>query len=267
MIRVGVVGAGGRMGALITQGVLSQADMQLAGALETAAHPIVGRDPGLSLGGGPTGITVTARREEAFAECDVIIDFSVPQATLENARYAALEHKALVIGTTGMDEQQRRTIAELAERTPMVMAPNMSIGVNVMFKVAGLVARLLEDYDIEIVETHHRHKQDAPSGTAIGLAEAVARARGVSLAEHARYARHGIIGERPAGQIGIQSLRAGDVVGDHTVMFAGGGERIELTHRAHSRANFAQGAVRAAHWVVSQGPGLYTMLDVLGLEP
>lgn len=267
MIKVGVVGVGGRMGSLIARHCLETEGLTLAGALEIKGHPFVGRDVGDVIGKLPQGLTIAADPVEAFVDCAVIIDFSSPLATLELMRHAADSGKAMVIGTTGFSDKQRLTLAEYGAAIAFVLSPNMSIGVNVLFKVVGTLTALLgEDYDIEIVEAHHRLKKDAPSGTAKGLALAVAKARGVDLDAAARYERHGIIGERPKGEIGIQTVRAGDIVGDHTLYFAGGGERIEITHRAHSRENFARGALRAACWVADKQPGLYTMMDVLGLS-
>ncbi|OPZ60417.1 MAG: 4-hydroxy-tetrahydrodipicolinate reductase [Deltaproteobacteria bacterium ADurb.Bin510] len=268
MIRTGVVGLGGRMGTMIANLLLDESQtLTLAGASEMPSSPLVGKDAGYALRRADLGFNVAATPVEAFQDCDVFIDFSAPKASLQHAAYAAATGKALVIGTTGMNEDERAQVAACAVKTPIVLAPNMSIGVNVMFKVAAELTRLLgEDYDIEIVEAHHRHKKDAPSGTADGLARSIAAARGVNLSEHACYERHGIIGERPRGEIGIQTLRGGDIIGDHTVLYAGNSERIELTHRAHTRENFARGALRAAEWLVSKQPGLYDMLDVLGLS-
>ncbi len=268
MIRTGVTGAAGRMGSLIIRSVVESEDMEIAGALEVPSHPCIGSDVGVVIGGGQRGIRISDALEAAFETTDVIIDFSFPEATVKAARYAASAGKAMVIGTTGFTDDETEQIRSCAQDIPMVAAPNMSIGVNVMFKVASLLTSLLgEDYDVEIVETHHRLKKDAPSGTAMGLARAVAQARGEELRDLARYERHGMIGPRPKGEIGIQTVRAGDIVGDHTVYFAGNNERIEITHRAHTRQNFAQGAIRAARWIQGKAPGLYTMMDVLGLEP
>jgi 4-hydroxy-tetrahydrodipicolinate reductase len=266
MIRTGVTGAAGRMGSLIVRSVVESGDMEIAGALEAPGHPCIGSDIGTIIGGGARGVKVSDTVEAAFGSAEVIIDFTFPEAAVATARYAASAGKAIVIGTTGFTEVETGTIHSCAERIPVVMAPNMSIGVNVMFKVVSLLTSLLgEDYDVEIVEAHHRLKKDAPSGTAMGLARAVAQARGEDLKGLARYERHGIIGPRPRGEVGIQSLRAGDIVGDHTVFFAGNNERIELTHRAHTRQNFGQGAIRAARWLKGREPGLYSMMDVLGL--
>jgi 4-hydroxy-tetrahydrodipicolinate reductase len=266
MIKVGVTGIAGRMGSFIGLLVADAPDMELAGALEAPGHRAVGADAGTLIGAGSLGITVGDDIEKAFSGVEVIIDFTMPEATLKNAAYAAREKKAMVVGTTGLSDADMAKLGALAGEIPMVVSPNMSIGVNVMFKVVAELTRLLgDDYDVEIVEAHHRLKKDAPSGTALGLARAIAAAQGVDLNEHACYARHGIIGARPKGQIGIQTLRAGDIIGDHTVLFAGNSERIELSHRAHTRQNFAQGAVRAARWVTGRKSGIHTMMDVLGL--
>ncbi len=265
-MKVGITGIAGRMGSFVGLLVAEAPDLELAGALEASGHRAVGADAGTLIGAGHLGVAVSDDLEKAFARADVIIDFTIPEVAMQAAAYAAKAKKALVIGTTGLSDENTGELEALSAEVPMVVSPNMSIGVNVMFKVVAQLARLLgEDYDVEIVETHHRLKKDAPSGTALGLARAVAFAKGVDLNEHACYARHGIIGARPAGQIGIQTLRAGDIVGDHTVLFAGNSERIELSHRAHTRQNFAQGAVRAARWVMGREPKLYTMMDVLGL--
>ena len=266
MIHAGVVGIAGRMGSLIAQGIVDADDLVLAGALEAQGHPMLGKDAGTVIGRDLQGVAISADFTHAFASCDVIVDFTLPVVTVETAHYAEENAKPLVIGTTGFDEDQLSVIHSCAGVVPVVMAPNMSIGVNVMFKVAATLAQLLgEDYDIEIFEAHHRLKKDAPSGTALGLARSIAEAKRISLEDHACYARHGLIGQRPDGEIGIQTLRAGDIVGDHTVLFAGNNERIEIKHQAHSRQNFARGALRAVRWLKDKKPGLYSILDVLGL--
>ncbi len=264
MLSVGVAGAGGKMGSLIVRLVVESGDLQLAGALEVPGHPGVGRDAGELAGKGTTGVRITDGVGQAFDGCTCIVDFTFPDATLELVRYASHRGKAMVIGTTGLSEEQREEISLHARNIPIVVSPNMSVGVNVMFRLVEEVARILGDgYDAEVLEAHHRMKKDAPSGTALALAQAVARGRGVDLAGCARYSRHGNIGERPIGEIGIQTVRAGDIVGDHTVIFAGPGERIEIVHRAHTRENFARGALKAARWVVGRPAGLYSMADVL----
>ena len=266
MIHAGVVGIAGRMGSLLAQGIVDAEDMELSGALEAQGHPVLGKDAGTLIGKDLQGVEISCGFADAFDSCDVIIDFTLPEVTVEIARYAQQNTKHLVLGTTGFDEDQLSVIRRCANDVPVVMAPNMSIGVNVMFKVAAILTQLLgEDYDIEIFEAHHKLKKDAPSGTALGLARSIAEVKGVRLEDHACYGRHGIIGVRPEGEIGIQTLRAGDIVGDHTVLFAGNNERIEIKHQAHSRQNFANGALRAARWLKGKNPGLYSMIDVLGL--
>ncbi len=267
MIKTGVVGFGGRMGSLIARTIMDNPEFALEGALEDKAHPVIGKDVGEALAYPKTGIRVSSVIEDAFAASDCIIDFTFPEVTLKVCSYAADNGKAMVIGSTGFTEEQKKKIALFASKIPIVLSPNMSIGVNMLLKVVGMVAGLLdESYDAEIVEAHHRLKKDAPSGTALALAQAVAKGRGIELDSHARYERHGIIGVRPTGEIGIQTVRAGDIVGEHTVMFAGPGERIEITHKAHSRENFARGAIKAAAWVMGKQPGLYSMMDVLGIS-
>lgn len=267
MIKTGVVGFGGRMGSLIARALLDSPDFSLAGALEDKAHPVMGRDAGEALGYAKAGAIVSSQIQEAFDPCECIIDFTFPEVTLAVCSYAAEKGKAMVIGSTGFTVEQRKTIETLSKKIPVVLSPNMSIGVNVLLKVISQVAGLLDEgYDAEIVEAHHRLKKDAPSGTALALAQAVAKGRGVNLDTHACYERHGIIGVRPVGEIGVQTVRAGDIVGEHMVMFAGPGERIEITHKAHSRENFARGAIKAAGWIMGKGPGLYSMMDVLGIS-
>jgi 4-hydroxy-tetrahydrodipicolinate reductase len=267
MIKTGVVGFGGRMGSLISRLILESSDMSLSGALEDGGHPAVGKDAAETLGFPKSGIRVNSDIRDAFRDSDVIIDFTFPEVTLKTSEYASQSGKSMVIGSTGFSAEQREKIAALSSRIPIVMSPNMSIGVNVLFKIVDMAAKLLdESYDAEIVEAHHRLKKDAPSGTAIALAQVIAKARGVDLDKRARYERYGIIGQRPSGEIGIQTVRAGDIVGEHCVLFAGGGERIELVHRAHSRENFARGALAAVRWVAGKKPGIYSMADVLGIS-
>ena len=267
MIKVGVIGIGGRMGMLIARGVLDAPDMELAGAMEIPGHRLIGEDAGLAVGRGRCGYIVSDNPQAAFKGLDIIIDFTIPEASLEMMAIASENKKAMVIGTTGFSDTQKVQLMKYGTTVPFVFSPNMSIGVNVMFKIVQELTRLLGDaYDIEIVEAHHRMKKDAPSGTALGLAQSVAKAREVSLKDKARYERYGLIGERPHGEIGIQTIRAGDIIGDHTVYFAGNGERIELKHQAHSRENFARGAIAAARWIAGKAPGAYTMIDVLELD-
>lgn len=266
MARVIVAGAAGRMGQRISFMVNQHPELELAGGFERAENPAVGRDIGEVAGFGKTGISIAAGLEQVIDQGEVIIDFTFHEATMAIARKAAEKGKAMVIGTTGLSPENLMELAGLSKNFPCVQAPNMAVGVNVLFKIAARVASILgEDYDIEIVEAHHRLKKDAPSGTALKLGEMVATAVNRDLAEVGVFARHGIIGERTDKEIGIQTIRAGDIVGEHTVYFAGAGERLELTHRAHNRDNFARGAAVAAAWVVKQPNGMYSMFDVLGL--
>lgn len=267
MIDVIVAGASGRMGQRIGYMVNGHAGLRYAAAFEAAGSPAIGRDPGEVGGWGRAGIAIVEGLAPVIDQGEVIIDFTFHQATMEFARLAAERKKAMVIGTTGLSPDNLAELRELSRNFPCVQAPNMAVGVNVLFKLAARTAAILGDeYDIEIVEAHHNKKKDAPSGTALKLAEMAASGVHRNLAEVGVYARHGMIGERSKKEIGVQTVRAGDIVGEHTIYFAGPGERIEITHRAHSRDNFAKGAVTAAAWVVHQPPGLYTMFDVLGLQ-
>ena len=267
MSKVIISGAAGRMGRRIADMVHQHKGLEVAGGFELPDNPMVGKDIGEIGGFGNIGVTIAGSLTEIIEQGDVIIDFTFHEATMKIARVAAQHNTAMVIGTTGLSPENLAELKELAQNFPCVQAPNMAVGVNVLFKLAGKVASVLGDtYDIEIVEAHHRMKKDAPSGTAIKLGEVVAEAVNRNLDEVGVYARHGIIGERTDQEIGIQTIRAGDIVGEHTVYFAGAGERIEITHRAHSRDNFAKGAALAAHWVKGKENGMYTMFDVLGLQ-
>ena len=239
----------------------------MAAAFEKAGHPVVGRDVGEVVGLPKKNIKIAASLDEVLNAGDVIIDFTHPEISLEHLKKAAAAGKAMVIGTTGFSAAEIEEIKKLAKNTRVVLAPNMSVGVNLMFKVVADIARILSSgYDVEIVEAHHRLKKDAPSGTAMKLAQVIAEALNRDLDEVGVYKRQGMIGQRTDAEIGIQTLRAGDIVGEHTVMFGGIGERLEIIHRAHNRDNFARGAVRAAQWIVAQPQGLYDMQDVLGLK-
>ena len=266
MAKVLVTGVSGRMGGAILR-ALKAAGISVAGAVDRPDSSVLGQDAGQLAQAGALGVLVEGDFERALAEKkpEVVIDFTAPEASVAHAAACARAKVALVIGTTGFSAEQKAKVAEAARAVPIVMAPNMSIGVNVMFKVAAELARALGDaYEIDVLEAHHRRKKDAPSGTALKIAEEIASATGRTRADF-RATRDGLIGERPAREIGIQTLRGGDVVGEHTVFYFGEGERIELTHRATSRDQFAQGAVRAAKWVAGKAPGLYDMKDVLGL--
>ena len=265
VIKVAVVGVCGRMGMSIASLAGTDEDIELVGATEVPGHVSIGRDLGDLVEGAGPGVSVSDSIEVAARAADVIIDFTVPEATLALAEYSVRNEKSMVIGTTGFTSEQREKLLRLLDRIPCVLSPNMSVGVNVLFEISRQVASHLgESYDAEIFETHHRAKADSPSGTAIALAEAVAAGLGSELKDVARYERHGRIGARKKGEIGIQTLRGGDVVGDHTVMFLGDGERVELTHKATSRENFSSGALRAAKWIPGKSPGVYAMRDVLG---
>jgi 4-hydroxy-tetrahydrodipicolinate reductase len=267
MIRVVVAGAAGRMGVRIIHMIHQGEGVSPAGAFERPDHPMVGQDAGTAAGLGPLGVRIAGALEEVIGSGDVLIDFTAPQATLQHMRAASQRGLSMVIGTTGIGGDVLREITDLARTTRCVLSPNMSVGVNVMFRMAGEMARLLGgEYDMEILEVHHRLKKDAPSGTAMRLAQVLCTSAGRDLEKVVVYERKGMIGERTGEEIGIQTWRAGDITGEHTVMFGGIGERLELTHRAHNRDNFARGALRAALWVVSQPPGLYDMQDVLGLR-
>jgi len=267
MTRVIIAGAAGRMGRRIAQMVHEHKDLQIAGGFELPDNSNVGKDIGEVSGFGTIGIPISSSFENIAGDGDVVIDFTFHEATMKLARMAAGYKTAMVIGTTGLSQDNLDELAELSANFPCVQSPNMAVGVNVLFKAAAKIASVLGDaYDIEIVEAHHKMKKDAPSGTALKLGEVVAQAVNRDLEEVGVFTRHGIIGERTAKEIGIQTIRAGDIVGEHTVYFAGAGERIEITHRAHSRDNFAKGAAVAAAWVAGKPNGLYTMFDVLGLQ-
>jgi 4-hydroxy-tetrahydrodipicolinate reductase len=257
------------MGARIINVISASEGIRLSSALERKGHTLVGQDActlaGIPSSGSPARITDDL--VVALTAADVLIDFTIPEATLGHIKACAELGKAIVIGTTGFSKEQLVEIDACARKIPCMLSPNMSIGVNLCFKILAEIARTIgNDYDMEIVEAHHRLKKDAPSGTALKMAQVIAKAVDRNLDEVGVYARKGMIGERAKKEIGIQTLRGGDIVGDHTVMFAGTGERIELTHRATSRDTFAAGAVRAAKWIVGKKPGLYDMQDVLGLK-
>ena len=266
MIRVMVTGATGRMGRCVVDLVHADAALELIGAITHAAHPALGRDAGEVAGIGPIGVVLEHDCARILPQADVLIDFSVADAALAYVRLAAAQQKAIVVGTTGFTVSQREEIRHLSQSVPCFIAPNMSVGVNVMFQVLRQLVTLLgPDYDVEILEAHHRTKVDAPSGTALRMAAIVAEAQGNHLDDVAVYGRRGMIGRRSDAEIGIQVIRAGEIVGEHTVLFGGPGERLELVHRSQSRDTFASGALRAAKWVLQQPRGLYSMEDLLRL--
>ena len=261
-----VGGAAGRMGMRIVALLGEVPGLRLVGALEAASHPSVGRDAGEVAGVGRLGVPITGDPKAAIVQDRMLVEFSVPQASLEHVRLVAATGARAVIGTTGFSAAQRDEIAALARRAAILVAPNMSVAVTLAFKVLAIMAKALGDaYDVEITETHHRFKKDAPSGTAVRMAEVIAEALGRDLSQVGVYGRQGLPGERTAKEIGVMSLRSGDVVGEHTVSFGTLGERLELTHRAHSRDTFARGALRAVQWMIGRPPGLYSMHDVLGI--
>ncbi len=267
MVRIAVAGAAGRMGNRIV--VLSQEyeSVKLAAAFERKGHKDIGKDIGVLTGIGEKCIPIQDGIGKSLDEADVVIDFTHVDSTIANLRAASSQGKAMVIGTTGFSKEQLTEIKALTKNVPCVLASNMSLGVNLLLKVLQDVARALgDDYDIEIIEAHHRMKKDAPSGTAMKMAQVIADAVNRNLDEVAVYARKGMIGERTRKEIGIQTIRAGDIVGEHTVIFGGLGERIEITHKASSRDTFARGALKAATWVYGRPAGLYDMQDVLGLK-
>lgn len=267
MTKALVAGAGGRMGGRIIAVMEDYEGISLAGAFEKRGHGASGSDAGEAAGIGAKAVLIEERLENIVNGGDVIIDFTDPEATLRHAAIAVEHDKAMVIGTTGMAAEQKKEVEDAARKIPIVFAPNTSVGVNLLFKVLADVAPILGDsYDVEIVESHHRFKKDAPSGTARRMAEVIAESLERNLDETAVYGRSGMVGERGKDEIGIFSMRGGDIVGEHTVVFAGLGDRVEFTHRAHSRDTFAHGAVRAALWVDGRVPGLYDMMDVLGLK-
>ena len=264
-IRVAVAGAAGRMGRMLVAGIAKADDLTLAGAVEQPDSPHVGQDAGELAGIGTANVGIHARLSD-MADFDALVDFTVPTATLATLAQCAERGKPAVVGTTGFDADGIATIRDIAQSIPVLVSPNMSVGVNVAFKLVEFAARALgDDVDVEVFEAHHRHKIDSPSGTAVRLGEILAETLGRDLATDAVYGREGIVGERDRRSIGFHSLRGGDIVGEHTVTFAGTGERIEITHRAGSRENFAAGALRAVRFIVQQKPGLYGMNEVLGL--
>ncbi|HTI18783.1 MAG TPA: 4-hydroxy-tetrahydrodipicolinate reductase [Trinickia sp.] len=265
-MKIAIAGASGRMGRMLIEAVLNDSDATLAGALDRPGAPMLGVDAGAFLGK-QTGVTITDDIDGVLAGADCLIDFTRPEGTIAHVEAAVRHGVKLVIGTTGFDAAQKQRLAEASEKTGIVFAANMSVGVNVTLKLLEFAARYFaQGYDIEIVEAHHRHKVDAPSGTALMMGEAIAGALGRTLEDCAVYGRHGVTGERDPSTIGFSAIRGGDIVGDHTVLFAGTGERIEITHKSASRVSYAQGALRAAHFLAERKTGLFDMQDVLGLR-
>jgi len=267
MLNIAVTGAAGRMGRNLIQASYENANCQLGAAIEHANSPFIGHDAGEVAGVGNLNKTLVAKLSDVSDDFQTLIDFTRPDVTLQNLASCVAHGKNIVIGTTGFSEDEKQQIAQAAQSIAIIFAPNMSVGVNLCFKLLDIAARVLaDDVDIEIIEAHHRHKVDAPSGTALRMGEVVAEALGRNLDECAVYGREGISAERDRKTIGFSTIRAGDVVGDHTVLFADIGERVEITHKASSRMTFANGAIRAALWLEGKNKGLYDMQDVLDLR-
>ncbi len=265
--KVAITGAGGRMGQALIEATINSQEIELGAAIESSHYAKLGMDVGEILGLDIANVAVTNDLASVANTFDVLIDFTRPEVTLANIEVCRQAGRKMVIGTTGFTTEQRQKIVEAAQDIAIVFAPNMSVGVNLCFKLLDIAASVMgDDVDIEIIEAHHRHKVDAPSGTAIRMGEVVAKSLGRDLAECAVYGREGHTGERDRKTIGFETIRAGDIVGDHTVMFAGLGERVEITHKASSRMTFANGAVRAAQWLASREKGLFDMQDVLDLR-
>ena len=266
MIRVAVAGCAGRMGKTLVQAINVAPQLSLGAAFEHSGNSVLGADAGALAGIGDTGVVIVADPESQVDAFDVAIDFTIAEATLGLAEICALYNKPMVIGTTGLTVAQLDQLERFAKRTPLFISPNMSVGVNLSLRLIEIAAKALGDeVDVEVIEAHHRHKVDAPSGTALRIGEVLANALGRNLDKNAIYGRQGYTGARDPKTIGFSTVRGGDIVGEHTVMFAGEGERLEITHRAHSRSNFAQGALRAVGFVHGKEPGLYDMQDLLGL--
>lgn len=265
-MKIAVAGASGRMGHMLVEAILQATDATLVGALDIAASPAIGTDAAAFLGA-PSGVLIASDLAKGLANADFLIDFTRPEGTLKHLEYCAAHNIKMIIGTTGFDAAGKAAIAAAAEKTAILFAPNMSVGVNVTMKLLEMAAKSFsEGYDIEIIEAHHRHKVDAPSGTAIKMGEVIAGALGKDLNDVAVWAREGVTGERDPSSIGFATIRGGDIVGDHTVLFAGIGERIEISHKSSSRVTYAHGSLRAARFLAGKPTGLYDMQDVLGLR-
>lgn len=265
-MKIAVAGASGRMGRMLIEAIQEASDASLAGALDIPQAPCVGTDAG-AFQGKHTGVLIESDLAKGLANADYLIDFTRPEGTLRHVEYCAAHGIKMIIGTTGFDDAGKAAIAAAAQRTAIMFSANMSIGVNVTLKLLELAAKsFAEGYDIEIIEAHHRHKVDAPSGTALMMGEVVAGALGRNLKDVAVFAREGVTGERDPSSIGFATIRGGDIVGDHTVLFAGTGERVEITHKSASRVTYAHGSLRAARFLAGKSSGLYDMQDVLGLR-
>lgn len=267
MIRTVVIGAAGKMGRMLVCGILKDPGLKLVGAVEVPGCPALGQDAGVLAGLLPCGISLSQDLAAVAAQADAVIDFSAPAAAVAHARLGVAAGCVVVLGTTGLQDPDRQELQKLAATGRLVVAPNMSVGVNLLFNLCSRLPQILgPDYDIEVVEMHHNQKKDAPSGTAVRLAEILATASGLDYQQAARHGRQGMVGARTPKEIGLHAVRGGDVVGDHTIIFATNGERVELTHKASSRETFAHGALRAVKFLAAAAPGLYDMQDVLGLR-
>ena len=267
MVNLAIAGAAGRMGKTLIQTAVTRPELNVVGAVERPGNPLLGSDAGEAAGVGHLGVPFVDSVAAACVTADVLIDFTTPAATLQAVQACIAVGCGMVIGTTGIDAAGQAQILTASRQIPIMFAPNMSVGVNLMFRLVAMAAEAFgEDFDVEVLEAHHRMKVDAPSGTAVRLGEILAKALGRSYAGDAVHGRVGQVGARTQREIGFHALRGGDIVGEHTVMFAGGGERLEITHRASSRTNFADGAMRASRWLHAKEPGLYSMFDVLGLQ-
>ncbi|MEF8711950.1 MAG: 4-hydroxy-tetrahydrodipicolinate reductase [Candidatus Accumulibacter meliphilus] len=265
-LKIAIAGAGGRMGRMLLEVTLKDSQATLAAAIDQPGAPLLGKDAG-EVVGSPCGVMISSDSEAGIAQASCLIDFTRPEGTLQHLEICRRHGTAIVIGTTGFDARGKQAIAAAAQDIPVVFAPNMSVGVNVVFKLLDVAARIMnEGYDVEIVEAHHRHKIDAPSGTALRMGEVVAQALGRELGECAVYGREGVTGERLPATIGFATVRGGDIVGDHNVLFCGLGERVEIGHKASSRMPYALGSLRAAHFLANMKHGLFDMQDVLGLR-
>ncbi len=265
MTKTTIIGAAGKMGKMIVTACGKDPQIKIAGATEKAGSPFIGRDIGETAGIEKSGTFISDSLEKAASDCDVVIDFTFPEATMENLKVCEKLGKKMVIGSTGLKPEHYESIKAASKKIAIVQSPNMSVGVNLMFRLVADIAKVLNDYDIEIIEAHHHFKKDAPSGTALKIAEVIAESLGRDLNKVGNYGRKGITGERPKDEIGIHTVRAGDIVGDHTVLFCTDGERIELKHQAHSRMTFVMGAIKAAKFLMDHPTGLFTMKEVLGL--
>jgi 4-hydroxy-tetrahydrodipicolinate reductase len=265
-LKIAVAGASGRMGRMLIEAIASSKDTVLVGALDIPESPFIGTDAGAPLGK-TNGVMIESNFEKGLANADFLIDFTRPEGTLQHVEYCAAHGIKMIIGTTGFEESGKAAIAKAAEKTAIMFSPNMSVGVNVTLKLLEMAAKsFAEGYDIEIVEAHHRHKVDAPSGTALKMGEVIADALGRDLKEVGVFSREGVTGERDPSSIGFATIRGGDIVGDHTVLFAGIGERVEISHKSSSRVTYAHGSLRAARFLANKQTGLYDMFDVLNLK-